>query len=316
MSVFMSTMESVGLSDRPPESKVPGVLRRVLDVDELGLIRAALRHPEEHPHLQPFNLLAADDGGLDAGLARHLLRGLGEPLGVDDVGGLVDQVARPVGGLRHPLTERHRLLVLLLLLHARGEGQPHRGQLRRVLVFLGRGLVALEAVGAQLQALHHGAQGGDDVRRLGHGEHHRAHLEALGRLRGTARRQAQRLGRVPAPRAQAQQHQALRLEPSQRVHHEGLIAFALEALLGGGGEQLAAQRRVGTGQRRGRLVPDLAFEEGNDEHFTARACGLTGDEAEVHEGNGLLAVGAVQCSATNVSGKNGRAFPRCKGSSR
>ena len=118
MSHFMSTMPSVGLSDRPPLSKVtplptrPSVLPAApLEVpqrDQPGRAIRTLGHRQERAHPFLLELLLVEDLAIEAGLLGDGGGSGGERLRVKIAGRHVDQFAGQADRLRLDLGPPHR----------------------------------------------------------------------------------------------------------------------------------------------------------------------------------------------------------------
>jgi hypothetical protein len=160
--------------------------------DHAALVLRALPNPEKGVHAELLHVLDVEHVDGDAELLQ-VAGPAGEFLGVKDVGGLVDEIARDRHAVRHGSSRD------VGLLHSRDARDCDRdldlGGL--VLVVLALGLVALEAIGAQLHA----------ERDIGYS----IRLDAAARQIGQDGRRARR-GRNPAHHHPAKLDEILRLE--------------------------------------------------------------------------------------------------------
>ena len=112
MSPFMSSMPEDGLIEMPPVSKVTPLPMKATGGSPSAavpphdhqprLVNRSLCHPQQRPHAELLHLLGREDLDLDP-KCLEALRAAGEFLGIEDVGRLVDQIARQQHAVIHCL---------------------------------------------------------------------------------------------------------------------------------------------------------------------------------------------------------------------
>ena len=183
--------------------------------------------------------LRAADGDLQPVRLGDLLRLVREPGRGHHAGGLVDQIARPVGGLRPPWRPSSTAASSSFVRSWAAAAAAGRGAGLRLLLVLGGRLVVVEAVDAEAASPPRrrappapasadvGQREGDVGRRAAGWPSWRRAPPPAGAPRGWS------FSRLPSPSRRTRSSRQL----SVRVQREALLGLGLEALLGGGCQQ-------------------------------------------------------------------------------
>ena len=247
MSPFMSSMPAAGLIEMPPVSKHTPLPMKATGASPFLppfqritttrlVARRALPDAEQRVHAELLQRGHVEHLDRDAGFLERL-RAAGEFLRVEDVGRLVDQVARQP----HAAGDRFACGVGLARGRGIGDGDGDAAAFRLVLVVVfALGLVAVEGVGAQRAGL---APDPPPVARSWR-------RPAVRQRRWRRRRRAgslpsalppsitMSLGARPLGFADAEHHQARGLEPRRNAQFQRRAAFAAEVLGPGGARDM------------------------------------------------------------------------------